>query len=99
MFKASFFIGDRITEQCLGTDKVDQKTFVTCERLIPNDKAAHDKALARQTRLSRDEGIDVVLEKYDVNVLIVPSESSKATRFAALARERFDLCVLCTQDG
>lgn len=66
---------------------------MACEKLTPDDKSAHDEALARQIRLSRTEGIDAVLKKYDVNVLIVPSESSKATRFAAMAGKRIAVHV------
>lgn len=69
----------------IGSNKVDQETLIECEKTTPDDKAAHDSALVEQYRISRSEGIDAVLEKYGVNVLVVPSEAKKATRYAAMA--------------
>lgn len=76
---------------------MDQETFIACEKLTHDDKPAHDEALVRLLRLSRDEGIDAVLERHSLNVLIVPSEASKATRFAAMAGKCFVSRVFCSK--
>ncbi|KAH4188155.1 hypothetical protein HBI56_108150 [Parastagonospora nodorum] len=68
-----------------GRDHAEQETFIECERLTQDDKTSHDTALVKQYDIARDRGIDAVLRQHDLDILIVPSEASKATRFAAMA--------------
>lgn len=73
------------TDGSAGSKKVEQETFIECDRLTQEDQASHDKALVEQYNIARINGIDAVLKIHDVDVLIVPFEASKATRFAAMA--------------
>ena len=42
-----------------------------------------DKALAHARRIGRDEGIDKILEEYDIDVIIGPADSKMPTIAAA----------------
>ncbi|CZT05787.1 uncharacterized protein RCO7_03940 [Rhynchosporium graminicola] len=69
----------------LQKDFESQITFEEVLEWAKKDISAHDEALSRQLRLSRDNGIDVVLKTHDLDILLVPSDAKKATRISAMA--------------
>jgi amidase len=50
-----------------------QETFVKAEKMGRLTSAAYKKALAKNRRLSRGEGIDAVLKKHKVDAIIAPT--------------------------
>ena len=51
----------------------EQETFVQSQKKGPLSEPAYRKALARCQRLSRTEGIDAVLKKYNVQAIVAPT--------------------------
>jgi len=51
----------------------DQETFVQSQKKGPLSEPAYRKALAKCQHLSRTEGIDAVLKKYNVDAIVAPT--------------------------
>ena len=52
-----------------------QETFLECQELGPLTETGYLEALAEAMRLSRDEGIDAVMEEHELDAIVAPTGS------------------------